>query len=228
MGQKISPTSFRIGVHKGWRSRWFGLGKKYTEFFREDYAIRTFLNKKLKNMSVDRVEIERSPDVLNIIIYTARPGLIIGRGGTGAEDLKKEIQKKVKSPDAQRSGPRQNRRGKTAVKIEIQEFKNPETSASIMAESVAEQIERRLPFRRVMKQVLSKIMANKKEVLGAKLELAGRLNGAEIARTEHLEEGNLPLQTLRAEIDYAKRTAYTTYGTIGVKVWVYKGLRFDQ
>ncbi len=214
MGQKISPTSFRLSVNKRWRSRWFGLGKKYTEFFREDYAIRKFLEKKLKNMSVDRVEIERSPDVLNIIIHTARPGLIIGRGGTGAEDLRRAIQKSIKR--------------KTAVKIDIQEFKNPETSSSIMAESIAEQIERRLPFRRVMKQVLGKIVANKKEIKGAKLELSGRLNGAEIARTEHLEEGNLPLQTLRAEIDYAKRTAYTTYGTIGIKVWIFKGMNFDQ
>ncbi|MDP3731382.1 MAG: 30S ribosomal protein S3 [bacterium] len=214
MGQKISPTSFRIGINKGWLSRWFGLGKKYTEFFREDYMIRKFLDKKLKNMSVDRVEIERSPDVLTIIIHTARPGLIIGRGGTGAEDVRKEIQRKIKR--------------KTAVKIDIQEFKNPETSSSIMAESIAEQIERRLPFRRVMKQVLSKIVANKKEVMGAKLELSGRLNGAEIARTEHLEEGSLPLQTIRADIDYAKRTAYTTYGTIGVKVWIYKGMKFDR
>ncbi len=213
MGQKISPTSFRISFHKEWLSRWFGLGKKYTEFFREDYAIRQFLAKKVKNMSVDKVEIERSPDVLTIIIHTARPGLIIGRGGTGAEDLKKEIQRLVKR--------------KTAIKMDIQEYKNPETSAAIMAESVVEQIERRLPFRRVLKQTLGKIVANKKEVKGAKIEVAGRLNGAEIARTEHLEEGSLPLQTLRANIDYAKRTAYTTYGTIGVKVWVYKGTRFE-
>lgn len=212
MGQKISPTSFRISFHKEWLSRWFGLGKKYTEFFREDYAIRQFLAKKLKNTSVDKVEIERSPDVLTIIIHTARPGLIIGRGGTGAEDLKKEIQRLVKR--------------KTAVRMDIQEYKNPETSAAIMAESVVEQIERRLPFRRILKQTLAKIVANKKEVRGAKIEVAGRLNGAEIARTEHLEEGSLPLQTLRANIDYAKRTAYTTYGTIGVKVWVYKGLKF--
>ncbi len=212
MGQKISPTSFRISFHKEWLSRWFGLGKKYTEFFREDYAIRQFLTKKLKNMSVDKVEIERSPDVLTIIIHTARPGLIIGRGGTGAEDLKKEIQRLVKR--------------KTAIRMDIQEYKNPETSAAIMAESVVEQIERRMPFRRVLKQTLGKIVANKKEVKGAKIEVAGRLNGAEIARTEHLEEGSLPLQTLRANIDYAKRTAYTTYGTIGVKVWVYKGEKF--
>src|SRR3989344_2363425 len=213
MGQKISPTSFRISFRKRWLSRWFCSGKKYAEFFKEDIAIRQFLSKKLKNMSIDRVEIERSPDILSVAIYTARPGLIIGRGGSGAEDLKKELQKLIKR--------------KTAVKVEIQEYKNPETSAAIMAESVAEQIERRLPFRRVLKQVLSKMIANQKEVLGAKVELAGRLNGAEIARTEHLEEGNLPLQTLRADIDYAKRTAYTTYGTIGIKVWIYKGMRFD-
>jgi len=212
MGQKISPTSFRISFHKKWLSRWFGLGEKYAEFFKEDFAIRQFLNKKLKNMSVDRVEIERSPDVLSVTIHTARPGLIIGRGGSGAEDLKKELRRMIKR--------------KTAVKVEIQEYKNQETSASIMAESVAEQIERRMPFRRILKQTLGKITANKKEVLGAKIEVAGRLNGAEIARTEHLEEGNLPLQTLRADIDFAKRTAHTTYGTIGVKVWVYKGIKF--
>lgn len=176
--------------------------------------MRRFLSQKLKNMSVDRVEIERSPDLLSIDIHTARPGLIIGRGGTGAEDLKKEIQKLM--------------RRKSGVRIEVQEYKNQETSASIMAESVVEQTERRLPFRRVMKQSLAKIMANKKEVQGAKIEMAGRLNGEEIARTEHLEEGNLPLQTLRADIDYAKRTAYTTYGTIGVKVWIYKGLKFEE
>ena len=213
MGQKISPTSFRISFRKRWLSRWFCSGKKYAEFFKEDFAIRQFLSKKLKNMSIDRVEIERSPDILSVAIYTARPGLIIGRGGSGAEDLKKELQKLIKR--------------KTAVKVEIQEYKNPETSAAIMAESVAEQIERRLPFRRVLKQTLGKITANKKEVLGAKIEIAGRLNGAEIARTEHLDEGTPPLQTLRADIDYAKRTAYTTYGTIGVKVWVYKGTKFD-
>ena len=212
MGQKISPTSFRISFHKKWLSRWFGLGEKYVEFFKEDFAIRQFLIKKLKNMSVDRVEIERSPDVLGVMIHTARPGLIIGRGGSGAEDLKKELRRMIKR--------------KTAVKVEIQEYKNQETSASIMAESVAEQIERRMPFRRILKQTLGKITANKKEVLGAKIEVAGRLNGAEIARTEHLEEGNLPLQTLRADIDFAKRTAHTTYGTIGVKVWVYKGIKF--
>ncbi|MDO8494988.1 MAG: 30S ribosomal protein S3 [bacterium] len=214
MGQKISPTSFRLSIHKKWLSRWFGLGKKYTEYFHEDYAVRQFLNKKLKNMSVDRIELERSPDTFTIIVFTARPGLIIGRGGTGAEDLKKEVRRLIKR--------------KTAIRIEIQEYKNPESSAAIMAESIVEQTERRIPFRRLMKQMLGKIVANKKEVFGAKIEMSGRLNGEEIARTEHLEQGNLPLQTLRADIDYAKRTAYTTYGTIGVKVWIYKGLKFED
>lgn len=214
MGQKISPTSFRLSFHKKWLSRWFGLGKKYTRLFREDYVVRQFLNKKLKNMSVDRVELERGPDALRVIIFTARPGLIIGRGGTGAEDLKKEIQRLV------------NRKG--GVRLEIQEYKNPEISAAIMAESVVEQTERRIPFRRVMKQMLAKIVANKKEVKGAKIEMSGRLNGEEIARTEHLEEGSLPLQTLRADIDFAKKTAFTTYGTIGVKVWIYKGIKFEE
>lgn len=212
MSHKISPTSFRISFNKKWLSRWFSVGKKYPEFFKEDYSIREFLKKKIKNMSVDRVEIERSPDVLTVMVHTARPGLIIGRGGTGAEDLKKEIQKMIKR--------------KTAVRMEIQEYKAPETSAAIMAESVVEQIERRIPFRRILKQTLSKITANKKEVLGAKLQVSGRLDGAEIARTEHLEEGNLPLQTLRADVDFAKRTAYTTYGTVGIKVWIYKGEKF--
>src|SRR3989338_6740185 len=213
MGQKVSPTSFRISYHRRWLARWFGLGERYVTYFKEDHAMRTLLDKRLHNMSVDRVEIERSPDLLNIIIHTARPGLIIGRGGTGAEELRRDLQKLIKR--------------KTAVRIDIQEYKSPEASAAIMAESIVEQIEKRMPFRRVMKQVLAKILASR-DIKGGKIRVGGRLNGAEIARTEHLEEGSLPLQTLRAEIDYAKRTAHTAYGTIGVKVWIYKGLRFED
>ncbi|OGN03894.1 MAG: 30S ribosomal protein S3 [Candidatus Yanofskybacteria bacterium RIFCSPHIGHO2_01_FULL_44_17] len=210
MGQKISPKSMRISINKDWQSRWFSV-KKYPEFLKEDVAIRAFFSKKLKNMSVDRVEIERSPDVLAIAIYTARPGLIIGRGGTGIEDLKLELIKIVKR--------------KTAIRLDIQEFKNPETSATIVAEQIAEQIEKRLPYRRLLKQSLAKIMSNR-DVKGAKVTFGGRLDGNDIARTEHLEQGSLPLQTLRAEIDYAKATAHTTYGTVGIKVWIYKGLKF--
>src|SRR3989344_5765338 len=203
MGQKISPTLFRIGINKDWASRWFG-HKKYVGYLKDDVTVRDFLNKKLKNMAVDRVEIERGSDTLNVLIYTARPGLIIGRGGTGAEELRLSIHRLLKK--------------KIGVRIEIQEIKNPEASAVITAESIADQIEKRMPYRRIMKQTLSKIMASR-EVKGAKIQISGRLDGAEIARSEHLEQGSLPLQTLRAEIDFAKATAITTYGTVGVKVW---------
>jgi len=211
MGQKISPTSFRIGINKDWTSRWFG-HKKYVNYLKDDVAVREFLNKKLKNMAVDRIEIERGTDMLNVLIFTARPGLIIGRGGTGAEDLKLSLRNLLKR--------------KVGIRIEIQEIKSPESSASIMAESIVDQIEKRIPFRRVMKQTLSKIMASK-DVKGAKIQIGGRLDGAEIARSEHLEEGSLPLQTIRADIDFARATATTTYGTIGIKIWIYKGERFD-
>ncbi len=210
MGQKISPTSFRLSVNKDWKSRWFS-AKKYPQFLKEDVAVRKFVEKKLKNMSVDKVEIERSPDVLSIVISTARPGLVIGRGGTGIEDLRADIAKLIKR--------------KTAVRLDVQEFKSPETSAKIMAEQITEQVEKRLPYRRILKQTLAKIMANR-DVKGAKIRMSGRLDGKEIARTEHLEEGSLPLQTLRAVIDFAEATAYTTYGTVGVKVWIHKGLKF--
>lgn len=212
MGHKISPTSLRTGINKDWMSRWFG-GRKYSLFLKDDVTVRAFLDKKLKNTGIDKVEIERGTDMLNVIIYTARPGLLIGRGGGGIEDLKNSIQKLLKN--------------RVAIRIEVQEIKNPESSARIMAESIVEQIEKRVPFRRIMKQALSKMMANK-QTKGAKVQIGGRLDGAEIARTEHLEEGNLPLQTLRADIDYARATATTTYGTVGVKVWIYKGEVFQK
>lgn len=207
MGQKTSPTSFRIGINKDWPSRWFGF-RKYKEYLKDDVAVRNFLNKKLKNMAVDRIEFERGTDSMNIFIYTARPGLIIGRGGTGVEELKLSVRKLLKR--------------KIGVRIEIQEIKNPEGSASITAESVSDQIEKRMPYRRIMKQTIFRVMTSK-DVKGVKIQISGRLDGAEIARTEHLEEGSLPLQTLRADIDFAKSTALTTYGTVGVKVWIYKG-----
>lgn len=210
MGQKISPTSLRISVNKGWKSRWFS-ARDYKAFLKEDVAIRAFLSKKLKGMSVDRITIERSPDLMSVIIRTARPGLIIGRGGTGIEELKKQLMRIVKR--------------KTAIRLDVEEVKSPESSASIMAESMAEQIEKRVQYRRILKQTLAKIMASR-DVKGAKVTLSGRLDGNEIARIEHLEEGSLPLQTLRADIDFARATAFTTYGTVGVKVWIYKGMNY--
>lgn len=212
MGHKISPNSFRTGINKDWLSRWFG-SKNYIKYLKDDVAVRGLLVKRLKNMAVDKIDIERGTDALNVVIHTARPGLIIGRGGTGVEELKSAVNTLLKK--------------KIGIRIEIQEIKHPESSASIMAESIVDQIEKRMPFRRIMKQTLSKIMANR-ETKGAKIQISGRLDGAEIARTEHLEQGSLPLQTLRADIDFAKATAMTTYGTVGIKVWIYKGEVFDK
>jgi small subunit ribosomal protein S3 len=211
MGHKISPISLRLGINKDWASRWFG-GRKYQAYLKDDLKVRTFLEKKLKGMSVDRIDMERGTDLLNIVVHTARPGFLIGRGGTGIEELKAEIHRLLKK--------------KISVRLEIQEIKSPEYSAKIMAESIVEQIEKRTPFRRILKQTLAKIISNR-QVKGAKIMMGGRLDGAEIARTEHLEEGSLPLQTFRADIDYARGTAHTTFGTIGIKVWIYKGEKFD-
>lgn len=224
----------RVGITKDWKSKWFSI-RSYKDFLKEDLALRKLLATRLKNMSVDRITIERSPDVLSIVIATARPGLIIGRSGAGVEELKKQIQRLVKfgSAGSEKGGaaaksasqrPEQTGR-KTAIRLDIQEFKSPESSATIMAESMAEQIEKRTMYRRLLKQTLAKIMASP-NVLGAKVTLSGRLDGKEIARVEHLEEGSLPLQTLRADIDFARATAFTTYGTVGIKVWIYKGMRF--
>ena len=211
MGQKISPISLRVGVYKDWKARWFS-DRRYSVFLKEDFEIREYLEKKLRGMGVHQIEIERSPDVLTVIITTSRPGLIIGRSGSGIDELRKSIVRMVKR--------------KTAVKLDVHEFKNPESSARIVSEMMAEQIEKRIQYRRVLKQSLAKILANK-EVKGAKVTLSGRLDGNDIARTEHLEQGSLPLQTLRANVDYAQATAYTTYGTVGIKVWIYKGMRYE-
>lgn len=206
MGQKISPISLRLGLSKDWRSRYFA--KKDTiKYLKEDVKIRKFLEKQLRFMGVDNIEIERSPGEVRVVIYTSRPGLIIGRGGAGSDEIKKQTEKLIE--------------GKTRIRIEIQEYKNPDASAAITAEQIIEKIERRMPFRRVLKQALAKIMANR-EAKGAKIEIKGRLDGSEIARTEHMEDGLMPLQKLTANIDFAKNTAFTTYGTVGVKVWIYK------
>ncbi|MBP9821907.1 MAG: 30S ribosomal protein S3 [Candidatus Pacebacteria bacterium] len=212
MGQKISPISLRVGILKDWSSTWFG-GKKYIPYLKDDLIVRDFLEKKFKGMGVADIRLERGSDTLNVIVTTTKPGLLIGRGGTGIEDLKKAISTKLKK--------------KVAIRLEVMEFRNPEESARVMAETIVEQIEKRIPFRRLMKQTLIKIMSSR-QVKGAKIYMGGRLDGAEIARAEHLEEGSLPLQTLRADIDYAKATAHTTFGTIGVKVWIYKGEKFEE
>jgi len=209
----------RIGFTQDWRSRYFSK-RETIRYLKDDVKIREFLNKKLRFMSVARIEIERTPGQLKVIIFTSRPGLIIGRAGSGSEELKKEIEKLIQRDNFTSQNLRST--NSVPVRIEIQEYKGPETSAAIMAEQIVERVEKRVPFRRIIKQALAKMMSNR-EIKGAKIGIKGRLDGSEIARTEHLEQGLMPLQKLTADVDFAKDTAYTTYGTVGVKVWIYKG-----
>ncbi len=213
MGHKVHPYAFRVGRIKDWKSRWF-TRKKYSNNLAQDIELREFISEKLSRAGLESIEIERTANALNIIIKTARPGLVIGRGGGGVEKLKKEIHKiiqKSKSQDAN-----------LEIKLDIEEVRDPNARAAIVASDMAAQIEKRMPYRRVMKQAIDKIMQNR-EIKGAKIMVKGRLNGAEIARKEWLKQGQIPLSTLRADIDYNQATAYTTYGTIGIKVWIYKG-----
>ena len=210
------PYSIRLGIIRNWKSRWFNL-RAFKDILKEDIEIRDFLDKKLRGMLVDSVEITRSPGVLNVNIKTARPGLLIGRGGEGIEKLKGEIEKLVKKTGSE----------KTALKINVEEVKSPEAHAKIMVEQIAQDLEKRLPFRRVIKQNLSK-MSSSKEVFGAKIVLSGRLDGSEMARREWLKSGRIPLQTLRADIDFARGRATLPYGDIGIKVWIYKGDVFNK
>ncbi|MFH1172988.1 MAG: 30S ribosomal protein S3 [bacterium] len=212
MGQKVNPTIFRIGINKTWTSKWFS-DKDFSGLLRQDVTIRKFISQKLKDASVEKIEIERPAGNLNITIYSAKPGLIIGRAGAGIEDLKKEIQKQFLGK-------------KTAINLNIQEVSQPDLSANIVLQNMISEIEKRMPFRRVMKQALARI--ERAGALGAKVIVAGRLNGAEIARTEKLGWGKVPLHTLRADIDYSRGFAKTIFGTIGIKVWIYRGEIFDK
>lgn len=218
MGHKVHPFVFRIGQTKNWKSRWFSQ-KKYALFLEQDTVVREFLEKKLARSGLDRIEIERSAGKINIIVFSARPGLIIGRGGSGVEELKKQLQKLVNKHSQDKKGP--------IVEISIEEVRDANARAMVVAGTIVEQIEKRMPYRRVLKMTLDKV-SQTKGVLGVKIAVAGRLNGADIARKEWLSEGKIPLQTLRADVDYASTTAHTTYGTIGVKVWIYKGEVFNQ
>ncbi|MBI4709131.1 MAG: 30S ribosomal protein S3 [Candidatus Portnoybacteria bacterium] len=213
MGQKVNPVVFRIGHTDDWKSRWYNK-KSYKNFLKQDVKIRDFLTQKLLRAGVDRIDIERSANAVNIVIKTARPGIIIGRGGSGVEQLREDVKKIIKKESTTLA--------KAEVRLEIEEVKFPESRAAIMAQGIAEQIEKRISYRRAMKQAMAKILQSK-GVEGAKILTKGRLDGAEIAREEKMAKGKIPLQTLRANIDYAQATAYTTYGTVGIKVWVYKG-----
>lgn len=213
MGQKIHPISFRLGVTKPWASRWFIKGG-YAKFLQEDEAIRNVIEDKIGQAGIAGIEIERTQGHLKIFIKAARPGFVIGRGGKGMEDLQKAIVAELKKVRKTRNA--------IPMSLNVEELKRTEVSAAYLGQQIAWDLEKRMPFRRTMKKYLEQVLQNR-DVKGAKIFLSGRLDGAEIARREWLAKGSIPLQTLRADIDYAKTTAYTTYGTIGIKTWIYKG-----
>ena len=204
MGQKVNPHGLRIGVIKTWDSKWYA-GKDYEKFLLEDIKIREFIKEKHFQSGISRVEIERAANRTRVTIHTAKPGMLIGRGGSNIENLKKDVKKFTDSQ----------------VDINIQEIKQPDVDATLVAENIAAQLERRIAFRRAMKQSVTRTM--RMGAKGIKVQVGGRLGGAEIARSEGYREGSIPLHTLRADIDYGTAEAHTTYGRIGVKVWIYKG-----
>ncbi len=204
MGQKVHPIGLRVGIIRDWDSKWFG-GKDYADLLHEDIKIREYLQDRLKDAALSRVEIERAANRVNVSIYTAKPGMVIGKGGKEVEAIRLELAKQT---------------GKK-VHININEVKNPELDATLVAENIAQQLERRISFRRAMKQAIQRTL--RAGAKGIRTQVSGRLDGKDIARTEGYNEGTVPLHTLRADIDYGLAEAHTTYGRIGVKVWIYRG-----
>lgn len=234
MGQKINPISLRISIVKPWSSRWFfpaktGTGSvgryPYAKFLEEDEAIRKIVWKRIELAGVASIDIERTSNSVKILIRAARPGFVIGQGGKGIEDLTKAIEARLKKIRAASPGGETRREPRLSVNVE--ELKRSEVSAAYIAQQISWDLAKRLHFRRLMKKYLDQIMQNK-DVKGAKIHLSGRLGGTEIARRETLRKGALPLQTLRADIDYGTATAHMSYGAIGIKVWVYKGQVFEK
>ncbi|MBM7550338.1 30S ribosomal protein S3 [Peptoniphilus gorbachii] len=205
MGQKVNPHGLRVGVIKDWDSKWYADKKNFADLLVEDNNIRKYVKKKLYTAGISKIEIERAANRVKVSIYTAKPGMVIGRGGAGVEELRAEIEKLTNK----------------SVVINVEEIKNQDLDAQIVAEAIAESLERRVAFRRAMKQAIQRTM--RQGALGIKTSVSGRLGGADMARTEGYSEGTIPLQTLRADIDYGFAEADTTYGKIGVKVWLYKG-----
>jgi small subunit ribosomal protein S3 len=214
MGKKVNPTGLRLGITTTWKSRWFSK-KEYTQNLREDIEMRELVMKRWKNAAIADVEVERSASTIKLIIKTSRPGVLIGRGGTGIGDISNIIKKRFFAGK------------KVDLKIEAQEIRQFEENASLVAQNVAEQLEKRVPFRRILKSMLDQVEKNR-NVKGVKIEVSGRLGGAEMSRREWLSRGTVPLHTLRADVDFSKATAFTTYGAIGVKVWIYKGEVFGK
>ena len=217
MSHSVHPYSFRLGIIRDWKSRWFER-RNYRAFLKSDVLVREWLAKRLRGAYVAEVAIERSPAVLHLIIKTSRPGLVIGRGGEGIEKLRKDILKMFKKIGTPESGQ---------LKISVEEVQSPDSHAAIVAYMIAEELEKRLPFRRVMKKTIDKVIANR-DVRGIKIGLFGRLGGAEMSRDESLMKGRIPLQTLRADVDFARERAHLPYGDIGIKVWIYRGEVFDK
>ncbi len=209
MGQKVNPTGFRLGITTSWPSTWFAGKKKFGQLFREDILIKRFITKRVKDAGISRIEIERTKKV-SVAIHTSKPGVIIGKQGAAIEELRKDLEKNFHEP----------------FEVNIKEIRTPDSDAFVIAETIKGQIERRMPYRRAVKMALEK--AKQAGVLGVKVRISGRLNGAEIARSELFKEGNVPLHTLRANVQFAVAHSRTTYGTIGVKVWVYTGLVFKK
>ena len=205
MGQKVHPNGVRVGVIRDWSSKWYADDKNFSDYLVEDHKIREYVKKKLFISGISKIEIERTAKFVKVNVYTAKPGLVIGKGGNLSEALKAELEKMIKKE----------------VNLNIVEVKNIDTDAQLVAENIANQLERRISFRRAMKQCMQKAL--KAGALGIKTSVSGRLGGADMARTEFYKEGTIPLQTLRADIDYGFYEADTTYGKIGVKVWIYKG-----
>ena len=208
MGQKIHPTGLRLGITQEHRSRWYADKKRYPELLEEDFEIRKYVEKNLANAGISDVRIERKADQIDLEVRTARPGVVVGRGGAGIETLRTGLQKKIKDDSRQ-------------IRINVVEVARVDADAGLICEYITQQLERRVSFRRVVRQAIQR--AQRAGVEGIKIQVSGRLNGAEIARTEWTREGRVPLHTLRANIDYAYRTAQTTYGILGVKTWVFKG-----
>lgn len=218
MTHVVHPYAHRLGIIRDWKSRWFGDKTNFVSNLRADVLVRAYLTKKLRGFYISTIAIERNAKMFRVAIHTSRPGMIIGRGGDGIEKLRVGLIKEMKRLKVDLPQD---------LKLDVVEVNNPEADAAIVAAMVAEGIEKRLPFRRVLKMTAEKCMANR-DVKGVRIACAGRLGGAEMARTEEVKKGGIPLQTLRADVDFAREKAYMTYGVIGIKVWIYRGMKFEQ
>jgi small subunit ribosomal protein S3 len=213
MGQKVNPNAFRLGISKKWNSKWFAPNNKYVDLLKKDHFVRSYLEKKLNRHFVDNIEIEIEKKKMNIIIFTGKPGVVIGKNGEGVDSLKKDIDKIINDKNI-------------IINLTVKEVTHSDLSASIILEQAITEIERRMPFKKVMKKMVDK--AKQAGAKGAKINMSGRLNGVDIARSETLIHGSIPLHTIRADVDYANGPANTIYGAVGIKVWIYKGLIFDK